>query len=253
MRKDSPDVISLISKSFPLIFSLTSYMVVIAFNRQTASANRFAAEIISPEIPHCDDPTLHCYAICIPRKFFEERYRLYVPDIPVFNRKKFEICSDILKYMNMFAFETSKNMQNSDITLNAHAELITHWIIRSILGESMDMRSISNDYSVAKAQHYMEHHFGEPITIKRLSELGFVSPSGLTHKFKAELGVSPIEYLIEIRIQRAKIMLQRKNMTVTEIANACGFSNSAYFSSCFQKRVGRTPTEYQRRYRTAQK
>ena len=103
MRKDSPDVISLISKSFPLIFSLTSYMVVIAFNRQTASANRFAAEIISPEIPHCDDPTLHCYAICIPRKFFEERYRLYVPDIPVFNRKKFEICSDILKYMNMFA------------------------------------------------------------------------------------------------------------------------------------------------------
>ena len=137
MRKDSPDVISLISKSFPLIFSLTSYMVVIAFNRQTASANRFAAEIISPEIPHCDDPTLHCYAICIPRKFFEERYRLYVPDIPVFNRKKFEICSDILKYMNMFAFEASKNMQNSDITLNAHAELITHWIIRSILGESM--------------------------------------------------------------------------------------------------------------------
>ena len=187
MRKDSPDVISLISKSFPLIFSLTSYMVVIAFNRQTASANRFAAEIISPEIPHCDDPTLHCYAICIPRKFFEERYRLYVPDIPVFNRKKFEICSDILKYMNMFAFEASKNMQNSDITLNANAELITHWIIRSILGESMDMRSISNDYSVAKAQHYMEHHFGEPITIKRLSELG----------------VSPIEYLIEIRNLKA--------------------------------------------------
>lgn len=142
-------------------------------------------------------------------------------------------------------------MQNSDIMLNAHAELITHWIIRSILGENMDTRSVSNDYSVARAQNYMEHHFGERITIKRLSELGFVSTFGLTHKFKAEMGVSPIEYLIEIRIRHSKIMLQRKNMTVTEIAHACGFSNSAYFSSCFQKRTGVTPTEYQRRYDAA--
>lgn len=230
-----------------------SYMIVVAFDRRNSLANCFPAAIFSPEIPHIDDPTLHYYVIFIPRKFFEERYKMYAQSVPVFAPRKFEVCPDILKYMNMFAFEASKNMQNSDIMLNAHAELITHWIIRSILGENMDTRSVSNDYSVARAQNYMEHHFGERITIKRLSELGFVSPSGLTHKFKAEMGVSPIEYLIEIRIRHSKIMLQRKNMTVTEIAHACGFSNSAYFSSCFQKRTGVTPTEYQRRYDAAQK
>ncbi len=225
-----------------------SYMVVVYFKRKTDKPNHYYAEIFSPGIPHSDGDTLHYYAVCIDGAFFEERYRLYAETVPVFKHKEFELCSDILKYMNMFAFEASKNMMNSEITLSAHTELITHWVIRSILGESMDMRSISDDYSVARAQHYMEQHFGEPVTISQLAGLGYVSPSTLTHRFKSEMGVSPIEYLIEIRIQRAKNMLQRKNLSMTEIAQACGFSSSAHFSSCFQKRVGITPTDYQEKF-----
>ena len=140
-------------------------------------------------------------------------------------------------------------MINSEITLGAHIELITHWIVRSILGESMDMRAISSDFAVARAQHYMEQHFGEKITVKMLAELGYVSESGLTHKFVRELGVSPIEYLIEIRIQNAKKLLQRKNISMTEIAVECGFSSLAHFSSSFQKRLDISPSEYQALFR----
>ncbi|MGN1105127.1 MAG: helix-turn-helix domain-containing protein, partial [Huintestinicola sp.] len=67
-------------------------------------------------------------------------------------------------------------------------------------------------------------------------------------KFKNETGVTPIEYLIGIRLERAKTMLKRKSISVTEIAMNCGFGSSAHFSSCFQSRVGISPTEYRDKY-----
>ena len=84
---------------------------------------------------------------------------MYAESVPTFNEQSFEICSDILKALNTFVFEYSKSMPNSDITLDAQAEIITHWIIRSIMGETFDMRAVSSDYSVARAQHYMEQHY----------------------------------------------------------------------------------------------
>lgn len=75
-------------------------------------------------------------------------------------------------------------MPHADVTLDAQAEIITHWIIRSLLGETLDMRAVSSDYSVARAQHYMEQHYMEPITISKLAALGYVSASAFQHKIQ---------------------------------------------------------------------
>lgn len=225
-----------------------SYMVTILFDKRANKRNHYQGEIISPGIKHNDFPDINYYALCIEKEYFEKNYLLYQEKVPVFERHSFEICDEVLRYLNMFAFEASKSMINSDITMNAHVELIVHWIIRSILGESMDMRAVSSDYSIARAQHYMEQHYGEKITVEQLAALSYVSASSLTHKFKKELGISPIEYLIDIRIQKSKIYLQRKQLPLTEVAVICGFSSLSYFSTSFQKRVGLTPSEYQRKY-----
>lgn len=222
-----------------------SYMIVIYFDKDVTGVNHYRAIAIAPGIPHNDEPDLHYYAMCIDKEYFEERWKLYDKNLPDFSQLNFSICSDILKTLNLFAFESSKQMLNSRITIAAQTEIITHWIIRSILGETLDMRAVSNDYSVARAQHYIEQHLSENITVKKLASLGYVSTSGLTHKFKAEIGVSPIEYLIEVRIRHAKNLLRRKNLSVTEIALQCGFSNTAHFSSTFQKREGISPKEFQ--------
>jgi len=95
----------------------------------------------------------------------------------------------VLKALNTFAFEYSKSMPHADVTLDAQAEIITHWIIRSLLGETLDMRAVSSDYSVARAQHYMEQHYMEPITVSKLAALGYVSASAFQHKFKQATGV----------------------------------------------------------------
>ena len=225
-----------------------SYMIVIYFDRESDKQNHYYAEVTSPNTPYNGKKGLHYYCLMIKKEYFEKRYKMYCDDIPVFKEKSFEMCSDILKALNTFAFEYSKAMMNSDITLDAQTEIITHWIIRSIFGETLDLRAVSADYSVARAQHYMEQHYMDNITVSKLASLGYVSASCFNRRFKKEIGITPIEYLIEIRIQRAKTMLRRKNIPVTDVAMRCGFGSNAHFSACFQSRVGISPREYRDKY-----
>jgi AraC-like DNA-binding protein len=225
-----------------------SYMVIICFYDAKVKATHYPAEIYSPGIPHDDSDDKHFYCLLINKDFFESQYRLYTDEPAYFAPQKFEICTDILKTLNTFAFEYSKAMMNSDITLGAQATIVTHWIIRSILGENLDMRAVSSEYSVARAQHYIEQHFPEKITSDDLAKLGYMSVSSLNRKFRTETGKTPIEYLIDVRIEHSKALLRRQNIPITEIAVRCGFSSSSHFSSCFAGRIGITPSEYQLKY-----
>jgi transcriptional regulator GlxA family with amidase domain len=137
--------------------------------------------------------------------------------------------------------------ENSDITLGAQATIVTHWIIRSILGETLDMRAVSSEYSVARTQHYIEQHFSEKITADDLAKLGYMSVSSLNRKFKSETGKTPIEYLIDVRIEHSKALLRRQNIPITEIAVRCGFRAARIFPRACPL-TGVTPSEYQLKY-----
>lgn len=82
---------------------------------------------------------------------------------------------------------------------------------------------------------------------KRMLDLG-VSKHYLRHCFKEVVGLTPLEYLTDLRIQQAKCFLtQNQYMTSEEIAINCGFSDPYYFSRCFKKHTGVSPREYRRR------
>lgn len=223
-----------------------AYEILISFDLE--KPKHYRAAITSPNITQDRIPGAHCYLIFIEKEYFEKRFLMYSKEILRFDGTKFEVCSDVLKALNTFIFEYSKNMMNSDVTLEAQIEIITHWLIRSIFGETLDMRAISSDYSLARAQHYMEQHYMDNITVEKLANLGYMSKSTFNRHFKKEIGITPIEYLIEVRIKMAKLMLKRKENQITEIALRCGFGSSAHFSSCFQKHVGLTPSEYRDKY-----
>ncbi len=225
-----------------------SYMVLVSFDSGGSDVFHYKARVCSPLLSCGDLGTQHYYCIMIAADYFEKRYLMYEEKLPVFEDKPFEICSDILKALNTFAFESSKSMMNSDITLAAQTEIITHWMIRSMIGETLDMRAISDDYSVARAQHYIELHFAENITVSALAKLGCVSESTFNRRFKKETGRTPIEYLIDIRIAQAKKLLRRKNLSVTEVAMRCGFGTGAHFTACFVQKTGATPSEYRNKF-----
>lgn len=225
-----------------------AYEIIINFDMDLDKPKHYWAEITSPDIIHNKNQSMYCYFLLIEKEYFERRFLMYAEEVPIFEGKKFEFCSDVLKALNTYVFEYSKSMMNSDVTLEAQTEIITHWIIRSIFGETLDMRAISSDYSLARAQHYIEQHYMDNITVEKLANLGYMSKTTFNRQFKKEIGITPIEYLIEVRIKMAKLMLKRKENQITDIAVRCGFCSGAHFSSCFQKHIGLTPSEYRDKY-----
>ena len=231
-----------------------TYMFIIYFSRDVSQArieikeNHYLGTVTSPEVPHQDGEDQLYYCILIEKNYFETQFKMYAKQVPEFKMMPFLVCHDMMKTLNLFIFEVSKKMQNADVTLSAQTILLTHWLIRSILGENYDMRSISSHYAVARAQHYIEQHFSEGITVKQLAELGSMSVSSFNRIFKKEMQLTPIEYLIETRVEKSKKLLIRKEIPITEIAMRCGFSSSAHFSSKFSRLAGVTPSEYRHTY-----
>ncbi len=76
------------------------------------------------------------------------------------------------------------------------------------------------------------------------AELG-ISQDYLRHRFKAETGMTPLEYLTHLRITQAqRYLTQKDGHTISEIAYLCGFSDPYYFSRCFKKLTGKSPKAY---------
>lgn len=99
---------------------------------------------------------------------------------------------------------------------------------------------------IVQARDYMERNISRPFSLKELSsELG-ISYSTFNQLFKLQTGLSPIRYLNQMRIQRAKYKLMRTDLSVKAVALDCGFSSTEYFCGFFRKETGMTPSEFRK-------
>lgn len=94
---------------------------------------------------------------------------------------------------------------------------------------------------------YMEEHYQEKWPVETLASLIDMSVDHFYKFFKSFAGMSPIEYVNDLRIQKAKLMLVKdRSKSVTEIALLTGFYDASYFSKQFKRFAGCTPLEYKR-------
>ena len=110
--------------------------------------------------------------------------------------------------------------------------------------EHVEFTSISKKCSIVI--DYIEKHYGEEITVSRLAELCNVSETWLSRIFKAEVGMTIHNYLLNRRMRAATAMLHNKS--VVDIGYICGFSDSSHFISQFKRYFGMTPLEYKRKH-----
>jgi AraC-like DNA-binding protein len=96
------------------------------------------------------------------------------------------------------------------------------------------------------AMAYIHERFAEPISREQMARDLNVNERYLTRCFGQETGLTPIAYLNRYRIAQARGLLDSDNLSITEVALACGFSDSSYFGRVFQKEIGRSPSEYRR-------
>jgi len=93
---------------------------------------------------------------------------------------------------------------------------------------------------------YIEEHLAEPISLASLAELVGLSTYHFCRAFKQSVGMPPHRYHTRQRIERAKALLAKPALSVTEIGLAMGFSETSSFTAAFRKATGFTPSAYHR-------
>ncbi|MBR0261223.1 MAG: helix-turn-helix transcriptional regulator [Selenomonadaceae bacterium] len=91
---------------------------------------------------------------------------------------------------------------------------------------------------------YINEHYAEPLTLKKISEAVYISEAHLSHYFKKDAGLSPMQYMMQRRIGEAQSKLIETSQPIQDIGEELGFVSSAHFSKMFKKYVGITPKEY---------
>jgi AraC family transcriptional regulator len=93
---------------------------------------------------------------------------------------------------------------------------------------------------------YIEEHVADNIPLATLAELARLSPYHFCRSFKRSFGMPPHRYHAGRRIERAKQLLADRNLSVTTIALAIGFSDTSTFTTAFHRLTGQTPSRYRR-------
>lgn len=185
------------------------------------------------------------------QRFFDWMAATY-PDMDTDIRLKtleFVLWAEKLVYQNggkTYHFSSRHEYLQAVNTAGSYEEL-KQWMVEKITAASRSIavsKEESNLGIIEKAKAYIRENYGKDICLDDVSRQVNISPYYFSKLFKAETGTNFIEYLTDIRIEKAKEMLSDKNYSMKEICAAIGYSDPNYFSRTFKKNVGVTPTDY---------
>jgi transcriptional regulator GlxA family with amidase domain len=98
-----------------------------------------------------------------------------------------------------------------------------------------------------RARDVMDRDYAEPLDVAALARVALMSPGHFSRSFRAAYGETPYGYLMTRRIERAKALLRRGDLSVTEVCFAVGCTSLGSFSSRFTELVGESPSAYRAR------
>ena len=140
--------------------------------------------------------------------------------------------------------ETKDGRPGSDLILLAKALEIFVFISREYSSIKNPMaRSLCR---LGELISLLENRYKEHWTIEKISRIAAMAPSTLLPVFRKVTGYSPIDYLLHVRLAKAAELLLKTELTISEIALECGFTDSNYFSRQFRKHCNSSPRDYRK-------
>jgi AraC-like DNA-binding protein len=106
---------------------------------------------------------------------------------------------------------------------------------------------LANLAHLRRARDLMDREYARPLDVAALARAALMSSAHFSRQFRAAYGETPYAYLMTRRIERAKALLRRGDLSVTEVCMAVGCSSLGSFSARFTQLVGETPTTYRAR------
>ncbi|MGF1756419.1 AraC family transcriptional regulator [Photobacterium sagamiensis] len=159
-------------------------------------------------------------------------------------------CDDkehVLKYISIFKEIESLSKNDDKLSIRMRRNLVEQLLLR-VKKHIPENTKCPVDQRVHKAIKFIEDNFCEAIDNEVIAAAVATSPSNLIRLFKREVGMSALALRDNKRMSFAADKLANSKLTICEIANLLGYSDQMYFSRCFKKNFGISPTSYRQRY-----
>ena len=100
---------------------------------------------------------------------------------------------------------------------------------------------------------FIQENYAEKLALEQIADAASISTRECLRCFRESIRQSPMDYLIEYRVQVAKKLLETTNLSITEIALRCGFNSNSYFTKIFRRSCGKTPNAYRKELQSLEK
>lgn len=195
-------------------------------------------------------PAAQYLAWIIKKNFFEEITREVTGQTKVIGAKTDNSFSPkLLAILKTFEDEFIYPHNKCALMMQSVTIQLAVQLLRELDKELVDEHKKGTNYNyVNKAIDYIQAYYNTNINIDDICKAINLSPYHFIRIFKAQIGLTPHEYLMQVRLEKAEEMLQRGGCSVEEVAHMCGFINPGHFSTLFKKVIGIPPSRYKRNY-----
>ncbi|WP_226677224.1 response regulator [Rossellomorea aquimaris] len=107
-----------------------------------------------------------------------------------------------------------------------------------------DVKYQKEKNNMQQIEEYLQQHYQEDINLQEMADRFFLSREYISRKFKQDYGATITDYVTNIRMEKAKKLLENPYLKIYEVAYGVGYGNEKYFSKVFKKHAGVTPNEY---------
>ena len=105
-----------------------------------------------------------------------------------------------------------------------------------------------DDSPTARVQAYIVDHIDQPFTVRKMADLVAMSSRNFARTFQREVGITPLQYLQNARIDQARKVLEGSDLPLKVVAAQCGFGSDRHMRKVFCERIGMTPAQYRAQF-----
>src|SRR6266567_690832 len=244
----------------PCLYAVTrdhshpAYSFILAFDDRCAFAAQ--GEVISPtpgEIVAMDPGAIHheissdepprYIAIFVSRTLHDRESTRYPLEEKPYDFRRFLPSPELIGLLKEFMAECEAGLPGGDAVLAAVSVRIVHSLLRAAHGVHSPAPRIANRVEIHRVVEYLHRGYSEKITVEEMARVAAISPSHFSRVFRKETGLSPMNYLIDLRLSKARRLLVSGEPCVTSVALRCGFASPSHFTDSFRKRFGCPPSD----------
>lgn len=189
-------------------------------------------------------------AIQLEKDFLNEISRMLFSnsEMVVFENRCFDYNPDLQNLIRVFKKEFHSRRTGHQFVLQCISSQVAVLLLRNLKSNvsAAAGRSYSEKEKINRAVEYLEEFYDRQYSLEEVARVANLSPYHFIKVFKTHTGKTPYEYLVGLKIEKARKLLSIGDRTITEVCFTCGFSNTSHFTKTFKKMVGVSPSVYRK-------